>query len=285
MTAVLGTLIVFVLINISYGLRNKYSLLFNTYIFLPATILTFIITIYVHGVAGTYWSFMLVLACYFVLPISRALFFNIFILVIFIPYASNFLEHDSSFRFSFALFGTSLFAYFGIREIDKLHAILKVQAITDPLTGLFNRSLLDDSLEQSIGQSHRTGLPMTLISLDIDHFKEINDNLGHDIGDVILKRLGELLHNRVRSADRTFRVGGEEFLILLHNVNKNKAVQIAEELRVQIEKHEFIPLQSITMSFGVSELDKNMTSSQWLKAADVNLYKAKEAGRNCVVSG
>lgn len=271
-------------VNIWYGSRNQYNLFLNTYIFLPLISATLLFTLSIYGSAGTYWPFMLILACYFILPSNRALIFNGLILFTFIPYAATFLEQDSALRFGIALFGTSLFAYFSMREIDKLHQILKVQAITDPLTGLFNRSLLEESLNQAIGQHHRIGVPMSLISLDIDHFKSINDNLGHDIGDVVLKRLGNLLRNRTRSADRTFRIGGEEFVILLHNTTKPQAAQIAELLRQQIESFAFIPLQNITMSFGVAELEKSMDGAQWLKASDVMLYQAKQSGRNCVVS-
>lgn len=280
----LTIILTFSIINIGYGLRNQYNLFLNSYIFLPLTFLAFLKMLYVHGSAATYWPFMLVLAGYFTLPTKRALIYNIIILIVFIGHGYLFLEPEAALRFGLALFGISLFVYFGMSEIEKLHATLKFQAITDPLTGLFNRSLLDDSLNQSIGQHHRTGIPMTLVSLDIDHFKAINDNLGHDIGDVVLKRLGLLLRNRVRSADRIFRIGGEEFLILLHNANAKRASELAETLRTQIETHEFIPLQTITMSFGVAELEQNMNSYQWLKKADINLYKAKEAGRNCVVS-
>jgi diguanylate cyclase (GGDEF)-like protein len=280
----LALILSFSLINIGYGLKNKYNLFLNSYIFLPLTFLAFLKMLYVHGSAATYWPFMLVLSGYFTLPSKRALIYNIIILIVFISHGYMFLEPESALRFGLALFGTSLFVYFGMSEIEKLHATLKFQAVTDPLTGLFNRSLLDESLNQSIGQNQRTGIPMTLVSLDIDHFKTINDKLGHDIGDVVLKRLGELLRKRVRSADRIFRIGGEEFLILLHNANTKRASELAEALRLQIEIHEFIPLQTITMSFGVAELEQSMSSYEWLKKADVNLYKAKEAGRNCVVS-
>jgi len=270
-------------INIWFGIRNHYLLGFNSYVCLPIFSLTLLYSIYVHQVNSTYWTFMLVLACYFMLPSKRALLYNSVILLIFIPFAGSMLNSDTAIRFGLSLIGTSLFAYLSIQEINKLNSILKVQAITDPLTGLFNRSLLDESLKQAISQHERTEIPISLIYMDIDHFKKVNDNLGHDIGDVVLKRLGELLRSRLRSSDRAFRLGGEEFIILLHNSNQAQSKQFAESLRQQIERYSFIPLQTITMSFGVAEFEKNMDHVEWLKASDVRLYEAKDSGRNKVI--
>jgi diguanylate cyclase (GGDEF)-like protein len=270
-------------INIWFGIQNQYLLKFNTFICLPMFGATLLYSIHIHHISSTYWTFMLVLACYFMLPSRRALLFNSLILAIFIPYTAAILTPDMAIRFSLSLIGTSLFAYLSIREINKLHSILKVEAITDPLTGLFNRSLLEQSLKQIISQHQRTKIPTSLICMDIDHFKKINDTFGHDIGDVVLKRLGELLRKRLRSSDRAFRLGGEEFIILLHNSDQNQSIQFAESLRQQIEQYSFIPLQTITMSFGVVEYEESMDYGEWLKASDVRLYEAKEAGRNNVI--
>jgi diguanylate cyclase (GGDEF)-like protein len=87
----------------------------------------------------------------------------------------------------------------------------------------------------------------------------------------------------LRSSDRAFRLGGEEFIILLHNSDQNQSIQFAESLRQQIEQYSFIPLQTITMSFGVVEYEESMDYGEWLKVSDVRLYEAKEAGRNNVI--
>jgi diguanylate cyclase (GGDEF)-like protein len=157
-------------------------------------------------------------------------------------------------------------------------------AATDSLTGLLNRTLLQITLEQVIQQNNRTGEPMTLVTLDIDHFKKINDALGHDAGDTVLQSIAELLQNRLRRIDKVFRLGGEEFLALLHGTDAGNGQQIAEELRKAVESLTLFPEQHITVSIGVATLQPGEEWTTWMKRSDDNLYRAKLEGRNRVIT-
>jgi diguanylate cyclase (GGDEF)-like protein len=156
--------------------------------------------------------------------------------------------------------------------------------VTDTLTGLLNRTLLNDTLDDAIQHSARTGVPMTLATLDLDHFKTINDTLGHDAGDVVLRGIGELLRNRVRRVDKLFRPGGEEFLALLYGANNESGKRVAEELRTAIAGYAFLPDHVVTVSIGLATLLPGEDRKQWLKRSDENLYRAKAGGRNQVVA-
>ncbi|MEW8202540.1 MAG: GGDEF domain-containing protein [Candidatus Thiodiazotropha endolucinida] len=155
-------------------------------------------------------------------------------------------------------------------------------AITDKLTDVYNRTLLKDSLEQAIHQANRTNTAFTLIIMDVDHFKKINDELGHEIGDHVLMQLGAFLKDFLRDSDKIFRIGGEEFLILLYNTDEANSVDIAEKIRKGIENLSLIPGRAVTVSIGVAGLSSVTDWKQWMKTCDKNLYEAKNSGRNRV---
>lgn len=161
------------------------------------------------------------------------------------------------------------------------HEKLKSLVVTDPLTGLFNRILLQDSLEEAIAQSQRGGVPATVVAVDIDHFKSINDSYGHDTGDKALVEIGKLMKESFRKSDKVFRLGGEEFLVLLYNTDREAGWQVAEQLRGKIAAQALIEGHTVTARLGVAELEPDMNWGQWLKRADEFLYKAKAEGRNC----
>lgn len=269
--------------NVWQGYHGRYSLWVNTFLITPTGAAAITLGMVKLGGFGSYWSFLLVLAYYFVLPERRARIFNIVTGLFIIPLAWFALDHASAARFSAVLIGVSLFAYISIREINTLHGLLKAQAVKDQLTGCFNRSLLDDSLQQAMAQSQRSGLPMALISLDIDHFKSINDTLGHDKGDLVLKKLGRLLKRRIRSSDMAFRVGGDEFLVLYHGADEDQGADAAEKLRQEVARMDLLPDRKVTISVGVSGLRDGMDVAAWVKSCDEKMYRAKDGGRNRVV--
>ncbi len=270
-------------INVWYGSQGRYSLWINTWLVAPLGGFTVAYALVELGAPGSYWPFLLVVAYYFILPEKRAWVFNLLSLSAIIPSAWYVLEPALAVRFTAVLLGVSLFAYISMRVICMLYQLLHGQAVTDTLTGLYNRTLLNDALHQAMAQSQRTGVPMTLLSFDIDGFKEINDTHGHDIGDRILETLSELIKARARSSDMVFRVGGDEFLLLAHNTDEHHGARVAEKLRHEVEHSLLIVDRSITLSIGVSRLHSDMDVAEWLKSCDVKLYRAKEEGRNRVV--
>lgn len=166
----------------------------------------------------------------------------------------------------------------------------KQQAITDGLTGLYNRRFFNEEIEREIARSYRHFLRMSLILLDVDHFKKYNDTNGHQAGDLVLKKVAAVLRNETRVCDMECRYGGEEFALILPETNKAQALMIAEKLRRQIEETEFPhqnrqPSGNLTASLGVATFpDDAVNSKDLIDTADAGLYKAKEQGRNCVVA-
>lgn len=165
---------------------------------------------------------------------------------------------------------------------------LKNQAIRDPLTGLFNRRYAEETLARELLSAARKQTPLSVIFLDLDHFKRINDTYGHDAGDVVLQSLGTFLKTHTRGHDVACRYGGEEFLLVMADAPLEVARQRAEALREGIGslaiEHKTQSV-AITASFGVAAFpDSGADRDRLLKAADVALYEAKTSGRNRVVT-
>ncbi len=165
--------------------------------------------------------------------------------------------------------------------------MLREQSLRDQLTGLYNRRFLDETIDKIAAQIKRRGTTLGILMVDIDYFKEVNDTYGHDMGDKVLKEIAKVLVKSVREADLVIRFGGEEFLVLLMDVQSGKSVEIAEKIRKAVESHtieSFGVVLRKTVSVGVSEFPEDSEKIwQCIKYADVALYKAKEMGRNRVV--
>ncbi|RME77767.1 diguanylate cyclase [Candidatus Woesearchaeota archaeon] len=169
-----------------------------------------------------------------------------------------------------------------LKEVERL-------SITDPLTGLHNRRSFNQLLEQEIARSKRTQEPLSLLLLDIDHFKNYNDTNGHQAGDKLLKELAQLIKTTMRKTDIPARYGGEEFVIILPNTSLIGSEQVAEKLRQAVEEHDFDhahkqPLGHVSISIGLATLRPADTQETLIKRADDYLYKAKERGRNQFIS-
>jgi diguanylate cyclase (GGDEF)-like protein len=171
-----------------------------------------------------------------------------------------------------------------------LRETLRNQAIRDPLTNLFNRRYMEESLERELRRVRRKGAPLGVIMLDVDHFKRFNDTFGHDGGDVLLRQLGSFLQASVRGEDIACRYGGEEFILIMPEASLAVAHQRAEHIRQQAKQlrleHLGQPLGSITLSLGVAVFpDHGVASEVLIRAADAALYRAKHEGRDKVVIG
>jgi diguanylate cyclase (GGDEF)-like protein len=163
---------------------------------------------------------------------------------------------------------------------------LQKQATTDALTGILNRGEIIRILTVEMERSIRHNLTLSIIMLDLDYFKSINDNYGHQAGDTVLIDTANILHESNRKTDYLGRIGGEEFLIILPNTDADSAKLLAERYRKKVDEHYTkIADKTIhcTCSIGVAELAKDDELSHFLSKADVALYAAKDNGRNCVV--
>jgi diguanylate cyclase (GGDEF)-like protein len=173
-----------------------------------------------------------------------------------------------------------------LTEIETLQAHLRERAIRDSLTGLFNRRYLDETFERELARAKRDSYAISVLMIDIDHFKRLNDTFGHKAGDQVLKALGDFLLTGVREGDIVCRYGGEEFLIIMPGVHLKDAQVRAESicqgfstLAVNYEEKE---LHS-TISIGVAIFPQHgSTSDEIIRAADTAMYIAKQAGRNTV---
>ncbi len=171
------------------------------------------------------------------------------------------------------------------------NALLYYQALqstyTDPLTGVYNRAALHSGFQREWKLARRQDLPLSILVLDIDHFKKINDSYGHAAGDEVLVKIADCLRKTVRSSDMIFRYGGEEFVILLSNTHPKGAELLAERLRLAIRSIDCRDIAQglrITASIGVATLNPvEETAEQLLKRADEALYQAKRQGRDQVV--
>ena len=155
-------------------------------------------------------------------------------------------------------------------------------SVTDRLTGLFNRMKLDEVFSYELERSNRYGMPLSVIILDVDHFKSVNDTYGHQVGDSVLQEVAGLLQEGERHSDTVGRWGGEEFLIILPESDLEGARSRAEILRKKIEAYPFPVVGSKTASFGIAQFHQGDTETTLLERADQALYKAKQNGRNRV---
>ena len=170
-----------------------------------------------------------------------------------------------------------------ITERMILEGKLKDMATLDKLTNTYNRYKFEEILNIEIERFKRHQTPFSFIMLDIDHFKNVNDTYGHDVGDSVLVEISVLLKGHIRNLDSLCRWGGEEFIILCPQTTLKDAKELGEKLRLLIEQYQFKTAKSITSSFGVTNFKVDDDQSQALKRLDNALYMAKEKGRNCVI--
>lgn len=172
-----------------------------------------------------------------------------------------------------------------LKNATLFHQALK-KAYTDPLTQTHNRTSFDDSIKREMSLAIRNTQSLSLIFLDIDHFKAINDTYGHECGDTTLVLSAKWIKESLRDSDIVFRYGGEEFVILLSGTDANGAELLAERIRASIENHTIaygMEILKITASLGVSTLRDNDTLKSFVQRADKAMYIAKNKGRNQVV--
>jgi len=157
-------------------------------------------------------------------------------------------------------------------------------AFTDHLTGLANRRRFERQLDREVGRTLRLGHPFSLLMLDIDNFKKLNDTFGHNVGDEAIRLMGKVLREGTRGIDLAARIGGEEFAVILVETELSRGMEVAERLRLSIKSMTIPSADGITASFGVAECPScAQTAIDILKAADDLLYQAKRRGRDQVV--
>ncbi|WP_310439692.1 diguanylate cyclase [Sulfuricurvum sp.] len=173
-----------------------------------------------------------------------------------------------------------IIGYQAIRQNITEEALFETLAKIDILTGLYNRKTIGEFAQVSIDEAQRYQTPLSVIMVDLDDFKQINDTYGHPAGDEVLKKISVIFQNLVRSSDRVGRWGGEEFLILLPQTTYGQAKELAERLCVEFSSHKFEKIGYKTASFGVALLEAEDTLERLIEKADKALYTAKKLGKN-----
>jgi diguanylate cyclase (GGDEF)-like protein/PAS domain S-box-containing protein len=178
--------------------------------------------------------------------------------------------------------GQILFVCTDITELEKESKKNALLAMIDPLTNIFNRLKFDEIFTSEFRRAERYGHSFSLIMFDIDFFKRVNDQYGHQRGDEVLTTLSTIVQQRIRECDILARWGGEEFILLVPETDSIGAAQLAESIRILIQDFPFNEEGQITCSFGISEFRSNKTKSELLRQADQALYESKKRGRNCI---
>jgi len=175
-----------------------------------------------------------------------------------------------------------MYGYTAIRQdiTDKKH--IEDLYITDSLTQLYNRYKINETLDSELVRFERYNRPFSLIIIDIDHFKAVNDSYGHQVGDDVLVKVAKVIKSHIRATDIVGRWGGEEFLMICPETDLTSSSKLAEKIRLQIATYDFPVVGNKTASFGVACVNKNESKESLIKRADMALYKAKEEGRNKV---
>lgn len=168
--------------------------------------------------------------------------------------------------------------------------LVRREALTDSMTGIANRKLFDAEISRLVGHSHQEAKPLSLLMIDIDHFKNFNDTYGHQVGDQVLKLVARTIKDGVKGRDLPARYGGEEFAVVLPETDAKGAEIVANALRIAVAEKDIINrttgerLGKITLSVGTAQLKKGERPSSLIERADQALYTAKHAGRNRVIS-
>lgn len=277
----------FLVVSISsmviYGWRSGKTELAGKTLVVLNVIGTTLSTILLGG-TGLYWVFVALSVNFFLTrSIGYAIVTNMAMLLAILWFSPNFPNAVSQWTFLSTGALLTLLSALVSRQNGLQRKRLQHLATIDPLTGAYNRRNMEQELELAVAEFGRNRTPMALLLFDLDHFKDINDRHGHDKGDEVLVLFTELVIGNTRKADRFFRYGGEEFLLLAKGIGYAEAHAIAEKIRHTTESALGASFGRVTVSAGIAGIRVGENSEKWLGRTDEALYRAKREGRNRVV--
>ncbi len=231
---------------------------------------------------GVLWTYPAILFSYFVLSRRMAIPVSLGLLAAATAMVHAYIDAGTALRVFASVLLTIVIVNIILGVVNDLHARMLAQTVTDPLTGAYNRRHMETCLDEVIERHRRTGAGAALLLIDIDQFKPVNDRFGHAAGDSVLRTIVALVADRVRRLDRVFRIGGDEFLLLLPDTDLSAAQTVAEELRARIAAAAIPGASPVTVSIGLAVLQPGQQMDAWMQDADAALYRAKQQGRNRV---
>lgn len=239
-----------------------------------------------NGQIGVYWAYPLLVSSFFMFRDGYVIALATIITMAVSSAAITYLPAELSWRITASLAVILVLGSVFVVMLGRMQKLLHALAVTDTLTGLQNRHRLNGVLTDLVNSYTRYHRPASIVMLDLDHFKLLNDKYGHLFGDQMLKQLAVRLQQQLRVNDQLFRVGGEEFLVVLPETELKEAKQVAEKLRHAIDHEVFDGKDAqvhLTISLGVAQLRANQSWAEWINLADTALLEAKRKGRNQVV--
>ncbi|WP_456384747.1 GGDEF domain-containing protein [Persephonella sp.] len=282
-----GALFNLLLLKVSGNVRlSEDFILFGMILLLSAVL--------IHGgyeKTGIYWIYTFPLVSFFLKGnktgfIWNGAFFVIAAVIVYLSYAGVVpiaYSYSELRQAALAYIIVTILAYIYEDALLKSYREVSRLAVTDQLTGLYNRRYIFRKLEEEIERSRRYGTDLCVILLDVDDFKNINDRYGHDVGDVVLKSIADILRSNTRNVDTVGRLGGEEFVIICPETDAFRGRVVAEKIRKSVEELQVLSLPKISISVGVADFRGYEGPAELLKKADIALYKAKRSGKNRVV--
>ena len=260
--------------------KMPYRLIFAAVIFADLAVVQ---TIFINGSSALFWVFPILLLNFYIVTLRAAIMLNAALMAVSSTLAWHVADMDTAVRFTVS--GCIVFALYMNHVLDMKahHDILYSRVHTDTLTGVGNRAALQAAMEQAIALSVRYATPVSVIMVDADRFKQINDLHGHARGDQVLRALAGLLRSRLRETDGLYRYGGEEFVIILPHTVLKEAQTLAHDLRELVQGGRFAGVEGLTVSCGVAQYSPGETPESLFGRVDRAMYAAKNSGRNQVV--
>ncbi|GLT20036.1 GGDEF domain-containing protein [Vibrio zhanjiangensis] len=237
-----------------------------------------ILAIHIFGTLATYWVFPIIISVVFLLPSKLALSANVTLLVGCTLAAFPHQHIASTSRYAFSLLATAVIAHVIVQAIKRLQKELRYLSERDSMTGALNRHELQNYLDH-VTTSYSTS---SVAVIDIDKFKNINDQYGHDVGDKVIKQVVGILYRHMDESDLLFRLGGDEFLLLFPNKDQVEAKNAMMYISQNVRQSEYPEGATVTISSGIAEFLATESTENWVKRADLALYQSKHNGRDKV---
>lgn len=280
--ALLDTGLVSGLAGLAYYLYRSHNVRLVSVLLAVLCLSGVLLTVRLQGPDQVFWVFPALLATYFLIRRREALLATVLVSAALIPMLQGTITSIQLTTIVITTAVSSAFAYaFATMTRVQRRELLKL-ASKDPLTGAGNRRALTAKLDEIIAKRNRSEEPSSMLMLDLDHFKKVNDEFGHAMGDQILMRVTEIINMRIRVTDSVYRIGGEEFVVLVEGTDLERAHRLAEQLRTIVDANDLLPSGKVTVSLGVAEHLPGESALDWCHRADDALYRAKHSGRNMI---